>query len=166
MVSLLEAVRNNILGTYLISKLAIRREVPKFVLISTDKAVRPANIMGATKRVGELLLQGLSGNGTQFISVRFGNVIGSNGSVVPLFKQQIAKGGPVSVTHPEVTRYFMGISEAVQLVMTAGAMGQGGEIFLLDMGQPIKITDLATDLIRLSRLGKSPILAFPVEMPR
>lgn len=148
----LEAVRNNILGTYLITRIAIKYQVPKFVLISTDKAVRPANVMGTTKRVAELLLQILNGNGTKFISVRFGNVIGSNGSVVPLFKQQIAEGGPVTVTHPEVSRYFMAISEAVQLVMLAGAMGEGGEIFLLEMGKPIKILDLAIDLIKRSGL--------------
>jgi len=152
----LEAVRNNIFGTNLITRIAIKYQVPKFVLISTDKAVRPANVMGATKRVAELLLQILNGNGTKFISVRFGNVIGSNGSVVPLFKQQIAEGGPVTVTHPEVSRYFMAISEAVQLVMSAGAMGEGGEIFLLEMGKPIKILDLAIDLIKRSglELGK------------
>ncbi len=148
----LEAVRNNILGTHLITRIAMKYQVPKFVLISTDKAVRPANVMGTTKRVAELLLQGLNGNGTKFISVRFGNVIGSNGSVVPLFKQQIAEGGPVTVTHTEVSRYFMAISEAVQLVMLGGAMGEGGEIFLLDMGKPIKILDLAVDLIKRSGL--------------
>lgn len=148
----LEAVRNNVLGTHLITRIAMKYQVPKFVLISTDKAVRPANIMGTTKRVAELLLQGLNGNGTKFISVRFGNVIGSNGSVVPLFKRQIAEGGPVTVTHTEVSRYFMAISEAVQLVMLGGAMGEGGEIFLLDMGKPIKILDLAVDLIKRSGL--------------
>ena len=144
----LEAVRNNILGTYLMATHALKHHVPKFILISTDKAVRPSNVMGTTKRLAEMILLGLAGNGTCFISVRFGNVIGSNGSVVPLFEKQIAEGGPVTVTHPEVSRYFMSISEAVQLVMSAGAMGNGGEIFLLDMGKPIKILDLALDLIK------------------
>ncbi|MEO0131186.1 MAG: nucleoside-diphosphate sugar epimerase/dehydratase, partial [candidate division WOR-3 bacterium] len=144
----IEAVRNNIIGTMNIAKLAIENNVNKFVFISTDKAVNPSNIMGTTKRVAELIVQGLNNNGTKFIAVRFGNVIGSNGSVIPLFKKQIAEGGPVTVTHPEVSRYFMAISEAVQLVMTAGAMGNGGEIFLLDMGKPIKIVELAEELIR------------------
>jgi len=144
-----EAVRNNVFGTLNIAKLAVQNHVDKFVFISTDKAVKPANIMGATKRVAEMIIQGLSGNdsGTKFIAVRFGNVIGSNGSVIPIFRRQIIEGGPVTITHKEVTRYFMSISEAVQLVMTAGAMGKGGEIFLLDMGEPIKITDLAMKLI-------------------
>ena len=150
----LDAVRNNILGTYQVAKLAIKHHVRKFILISTDKAVNPANIMGATKRVSELLLRGLAGNGTGLISVRFGNVIGSNGSVVPLLKHQIAEGGPITITHPEVSRYFMAISEAVQLVMVAGALGEGGEIFLLDMGEPIKVLDLAIDLIK--RCGLDP----------
>jgi FlaA1/EpsC-like NDP-sugar epimerase len=150
----LDAVQNNILGTYQVAKLAIKHHVRKFILISTDKAVNPANIMGATKRVSELLLRGLAGNGTGLISVRFGNVIGSNGSVVPLLKHQIAEGGPITITHPEVSRYFMAISEAVQLVMVAGALGEGGEIFLLDMGEPIKVLDLAIDLIK--RCGLEP----------
>jgi FlaA1/EpsC-like NDP-sugar epimerase len=144
-----EAVRNNVFGTLNIAKLAVQNHVDKFVFISTDKAVKPANIMGTTKRVAEMIIQGLSGNGsgTKFIAVRFGNVIGSNGSVIPIFRRQIIEGGPVTITHQEVTRYFMSISEAVQLVMTAGAMGRGGEIFLLDMGEPIKIADLAMKLI-------------------
>jgi FlaA1/EpsC-like NDP-sugar epimerase len=144
-----EAVRNNVFGTLNLAKLAVRNHVDKFVLISTDKAVNPANIMGTTKRMAEMIVQGLSGNGnnTKFIAVRFGNVIGSNGSVIPIFQRQIMEGGPVTITHQEVTRYFMSISEAVQLVMTAGAMGKGGEIFLLDMGKPIKIADLAVKLI-------------------
>jgi FlaA1/EpsC-like NDP-sugar epimerase len=148
------AVRNNVFGTLNVAKLAVENHVDKFVLISTDKAVNPANIMGTTKRVAEMIIQGLSGKGggTKFIAVRFGNVIGSNGSVIPIFQRQIIEGGPVTVTHPEATRYFMSISEAVQLVMTAGAMGTGGEIFLLDMGEPIKIIDIATKLINYSGL--------------
>lgn len=144
-----EAVRNNVFGTLNLAKLAVQNHVDKFVFISTDKAVKPANIMGTTKRVAEMIIQGLSdnGSGTKFIAVRFGNVIGSNGSVIPIFRRQIIEGGPVTITHKEVTRYFMSIPEAVQLVMTAGAMGKGGEIFLLDMGEPIKIADLAVKLI-------------------
>jgi FlaA1/EpsC-like NDP-sugar epimerase len=144
-----EAVRNNVFGTLNIARLAVQNHVDKCVFISTDKAVKPANIMGATKRVAEMIIQGLSGNdsGTKFVAVRFGNVIGSNGSVIPIFRHQIIEGGPITITHKEVTRYFMSISEAVQLVMTAGAMGKGGEIFLLDMGEPIKIADLAVKLI-------------------
>lgn len=148
----IEAVRNNVLGTMNLARLAVKNNVGKFVLISTDKAVNPANIMGTTKRIAELSVQSLNTEKTKFIAVRFGNVIGSNGSVIPLFKKQIAKGGPITVTHPDVTRYFMAIPEAVQLVMTAGAMGKGGEIFLLDMGEPIKIVDLAHELVRLSGL--------------
>ncbi|MBN2066176.1 MAG: polysaccharide biosynthesis protein, partial [Candidatus Thermoplasmatota archaeon] len=142
------------LGTYSVANLAIKHHVAKFILISTDKAVRPANIMGTTKRVAELILLALDGNETILSSVRFGNVIGSNGSVVPLLKKQISEGGPVTITHPEVSRYFMATSEAVQLVMAAGAMGKGREIFLLDMGEPIKIWDLAIDLIK--RCGLEP----------
>ncbi|HUL38166.1 MAG TPA: nucleoside-diphosphate sugar epimerase/dehydratase [Thermodesulfobacteriota bacterium] len=149
-----EAVRNNVFGTLNVARLAAENHVDKFVLISTDKAVNPANIMGTTKRVSEMIVKGLgcNGQGTKFIAVRFGNVIGSNGSVIPIFQRQIAEGGPITITHPEVTRYFMSISEAVQLVMTAGAMGKGGEIFLLDMGEPIKVTDIATKLIHSSGL--------------
>jgi FlaA1/EpsC-like NDP-sugar epimerase len=148
----IEAVRNNIIGTLGLAKLAVKNKIQKFVLISTDKAVNPANIMGTTKRVAELIIQSLNSEQTKFVAVRFGNVIGSNGSVIPLFKKQIAKGGPITVTDPEITRYFMAIPEAVQLVMTAGAMAEGGEIFLLDMGDPIKIVDLAKELIKLSGL--------------
>jgi FlaA1/EpsC-like NDP-sugar epimerase len=147
-----EAMRNNALATKIVAESAIKCHVNKCVYISTDKAVKPSNIMGATKRIGEMVMQAYSQNGTKFITVRFGNVIGSSGSVVPLFKKQIAQGGPITVTDPETTRYFMSISEAVQLVMTAGAMGQGGEIFLLDMGEPIKILDLAHKLIESSAL--------------
>jgi FlaA1/EpsC-like NDP-sugar epimerase len=158
------AVRNNVFGTLNVAKLAVENHVDKFVLISTDKAVNPANIMGTTKRVAEMIVQGLSGNesGTKFIAVRFGNVIGSNGSVIPIFRRQIIEGGPVTITHAEATRYFMSISEAVQLVMTAGAMGTGGEIFLLDMGEPIKIIDIAAKLINFSGLkpGKDVEIVF------
>lgn len=147
------AIKNNVEGTYNVVKESFRSGVEKFVLISTDKAVRPANVMGATKRIAELICQGMNREGkTKFIAVRFGNVLNSAGSVIPLFKDQILKGGPVTVTHPEMTRYFMSIPEAAQLVMQAGAMGQGGEIFVLDMGIPVKITDLAKDMIRLMGL--------------
>ncbi len=148
-----EALKNNIQGTYNVVKASLRSGVDKFVLISTDKAVSPANVMGATKRVAELICQGMnSEGGTRFIAVRFGNVLGSAGSVIPLFQEQILRGGPVTVTHAEMTRYFMSIPEAAQLVMQAGAMGKGGEIFVLDMGEPVRILDLAHDMIRLMGL--------------
>ncbi|MCP5054375.1 MAG: polysaccharide biosynthesis protein, partial [bacterium] len=148
-----KAIDNNILGTKNLIDVSTKNNVARFVFVSTDKAVHPANIMGASKRLSEMLVQGQNACGlsqTRFVIVRFGNVVGSVGSVVPLFKNQIQKGGPVTVTHPEVTRFFMTIPEACQLILQAGAMGSGGEIFILDMGTPIKINDMARDLIRLS----------------
>ncbi len=150
-----EAIRNNIFGTLHTASAAIKAEVETFVLISTDKAVRPTNTMGATKRFAELILQALSLNAvnkTRFTMVRFGNVLGSSGSVVPLFKEQIARGGPVTVTDPRIIRYFMTIPEAAQLVIQAGAMGLGGDVFVLDMGEAIRIVDLAKRMIHLSGL--------------
>ena len=149
-----EAISNNVLGSRVVMDLAIKYGVERFVLVSTDKAVRPTNVMGASKRLAELILHSLHGNGTRFMAVRFGNVIGSSGSVLPLFRRQLEQGGPITVTHPEVTRYFMTIPEAAQLILQAGGLGEGGEIFILEMGTPVKIAQMAEELVRLS--GKEP----------
>jgi FlaA1/EpsC-like NDP-sugar epimerase len=153
-----QAVANNVLSTVVVARAAQAARTGKFVLVSTDKAVNPTNVMGASKRLAEIACQRLQqSGGTQFVIVRFGNVLGSTGSVIPRFREQIARGGPLTVTHPEIQRYFMSITEAAQLVLQAALMGQGGEIYVLDMGEPVKIADLARELIRLSGFSENDI---------
>ena len=158
-----EALSNNVMGTYILAKACKEANVEKFVMVSTDKAVNPTNVMGASKRLAEMVCQGMQdisktdSIGTRFVIVRFGNVLGSSGSVIPKFREQIAKGGPVTVTHPDITRYFMSIPEASQLVMQAGVMGTGAEVFVMDMGEPVRIADLAKDMIKLSGLQEEEI---------
>ncbi len=161
--NMIAGVRNNVLGTKAMADAAHAAGVGAFILVSTDKAVRPTNVMGASKRLAELVCQARPGSGTRFSMVRFGNVLGSSGSVIPLFTRQIATGGPVTVTHPEITRYFMTIPEAAQLVIQAGAMARGGDVFLLDMGEPVRIVDLAARMIRLS--GMTPVIGGEGPLP-
>ncbi|HHY76278.1 MAG TPA: polysaccharide biosynthesis protein [Firmicutes bacterium] len=160
--NMVEAIKTNVFGTYNVAKAALLYEAEKFVMISTDKAVNPTSVMGVSKRVAEMLVQSMNARSkkTQFVSVRFGNVLGSSGSVIPVFREQIARGGPVTVTHPDMRRYFMTIREAVLLVLQAGTMGHGGEVFVLDMGEPVKIVDLAEQMIRLS--GRTPYTDIPI----
>ncbi len=155
-----EAVKTNVFGTANLTQLSLKFEVQKFVLVSTDKAVKPINVMGATKRLAELIVQFANSKRTEFMSVRFGNVLGSSGSVIPIFQDQIKNGGPVTVTDPDMERYFMSVSEAGQLILQAGAIGSGGEVFVLDMGEPLRILDIANELIRLS--GYEPELDIPI----
>ena len=157
-----EAVKTNIIGTRNLSYSAIKFNVKKFVLVSTDKAVRPTNVMGATKRLAEMIVQNqnFKNSNIEFMSVRFGNVLGSSGSVIPIFQEQIKNGGPLTITDPDMERYFMSIPEASQLILQAGSLGSGGEVFILDMGKPIKIIDIANELIRLS--GLEPEIDIPV----
>ena len=152
-----EAVQNNVAGTLVCARASCAASVEKFVLVSTDKAVNPTNVMGATKRLAELVCLASGTDATKFVTVRFGNVLGSTGSVIPTFREQIARGGPLKVTHPDIERYFMTIPEAAQLVLQAGLMGSGSEIFVLDMGEPVRIVDLARDMIRLSGLTENDI---------
>ena len=156
-----EAVKNNVFGTLNVAEMADRYGASRFLLISTDKAVNPTNVMGATKRICEMIIQMFGRHSkTEYVAVRFGNVLGSNGSVIPLFKKQIAAGGPVTVTDPQIIRYFMTIPEAVSLVLQAGIYAKGGEIFILDMGDPVRIDDLARSMIRLS--GFEPDVDIPI----
>jgi FlaA1/EpsC-like NDP-sugar epimerase len=160
-----EGVRANIVGTRILAELAVQYKSERFVMISTDKAVNPSNVMGASKRAAEMYVQALQhqpGVTTKFMTTRFGNVLGSNGSVIPFFKEQIKKGGPVTVTHKDITRYFMTIREACQLVLQAGTMGKGGEIFVFDMGKPVRILDMAERMIKLS--GLQPYVDIPIEI--
>jgi FlaA1/EpsC-like NDP-sugar epimerase len=160
-----EAVKNNIFGTKVVVEASLKYGVEKFIFVSTDKAVNPTSVMGATKRVGEMICQSLNGS-TKFISVRFGNVLDSRGSVIPIFREKIKKREPIEITHPEMRRYFMTTPEACLLVMQAGAMGQGGEVFVLDMGEPIRILDLAREMIRFSGLEPDKDIPIVFTTPR